>query len=588
MTEREYSDQSYYPSAKMRLSIRFEEFGQDTKLKKKVPEVPTKNMNGLTTKRTDLQVIADPNAPAGVKRFLLAPPGGVTANQTFAPGRSEDSLTFDVTVIPKDADWQQNGIRTADTLSASIRYIDCPIDPRLVRACAVEFFLGTVTSEEFAYGVEGKKRDNGDLFSLVPETYTDINGVSRTNLRFQGWVDKWKIDWTDDEPFIHIECRDNTQLLIEQEVPVSTPIDMKKPLDQAIADYLSNFVQYAGLTVEYLPAGEIAPVLGDSLENTATRPKLGPQPGKGGSGAGKLSVWDFLTDVCGSVGHAIRIEGTRIIIQTVRSFTTNSVVRRIDDPYQGRTINGESYNYRRFIYGRNLEEMRISRNYAKHAPTNVEVRSYKGSDKQMLVARFPGPADRIAYSLPGDGKTDQKWTVIRVTAGIKDPKILNIIAQTVYESLGRTEFSVELKTKNFSSFGGGNEDPDILDMKPGDTFELLVNKEIDSEEIATLTKIEKLIVSNNESQAFMKKRGFTDDFAKAYATANSDANFLTAFRLKSMSANWNADSGVTFSLNGMNYIEVRMDKFLPKGEEPSNSIQAATPGDKPNTTPALK
>jgi len=55
-----------------------------------------------------------------------------------------------------------------------------------------------------------------------------------------------------------------------------------------------------------------------------------------------------------------------------------------------------------------------------------------------------------------------------------------------------------------------------------------------------------------------------------------NAGFTTTYRLKTMKVDWSADDGggVTMEINGTNYIEVRADKFLPPGQEPSNSVQA--------------
>lgn len=573
MPQREVPEQTYFPSAKVRLTVRLDEFGQTTRLLP-APAKTTKNLNGIKDERADLQVVPDPAAPAGTHRFLLLPKGQTAAPPATSQARSADGLTFDVTVVPKEMDWNQNGIRTADTLQLVFKYIDLPIDPRCVRACAVEAFLGTVTASEFQAGIEGAKRQgatvagDGEPLNVVPDNYQDPVSGQRTNSRFLGWVDKWEVDWNDtDEPTVRLECRDNTQLLIEQEVPPKLVLDMTKGIDEAIALYLSHFPQMQGISIEYRPAGTTPPKLKDVLLNTAFRPKLGPQPGKGGSGTQKFAVWDYLTDICGSIGHAIRVQGTLIVVQTARSLTTKAITHRADDPFQGRTVAGAQFDYRRFIYGRNVKEMRLSRNFAKQTPANVEVRAYSGERKTVIVARFPQPEDRIRYAIPGDAQPDQKWTVLRV-AGIKDEKTLRAVAQTVYESIGRNELQVELKTRNLASFGGGNLDPDILDMQAGDTFELLVSREPVPGETNTLTRIEQALSAQVQGALFLTRLGMSDEFAAAYAKAYTDAGFLTTFRMKQAKIHWNITEGVDLSIIGVNYIEVRADKSLPADEEP--------------------
>src|SRR5690606_8267629 len=103
--------------------------------------------------------------------------------------------------IPTTAGLGLNGIRTADTLQLGIKYRDLPIDPRVVRSCAVEYFLGCVTADDYERGMRGMQRRDGVLpgarvpYNVVPDTFLDSYGVARTNLRFQGWVDDWEDDF---------------------------------------------------------------------------------------------------------------------------------------------------------------------------------------------------------------------------------------------------------------------------------------------------------------------------------------------------------------------------------------------------------
>ena len=585
-------DQSYFPGWKLRLTIRLDEFASANRLKP-VPSKSTKNLNGVRDPRGALQVIADPQAPPGVNRFVIVEQGATQAQTPTAQARSSDGLTFDVSVIPKDMTWDQNGIRTADTLSATFKFIDCPIDPRTVRSCAVEAFIGTVSGEEYYAGIQGNTRTGysaqgqGESLNVIPDTYLDENRKQRTNSRFLGWVDKWNVEWEDEqEPTIRIDCRDNTSLLIEQQAPPRLVLDMNSPIDKSIATYLSHFPQFQGLSIQYLPTSSMPPVLKSVLCNTAYRPNLGPQPSKSGSSNDKLSVWDYLTDVCGSIGHIVRVQGTTIIVQVPRSVTPGTPQPRIDDPFQGRQLaTGEFLTYRRLLYGRNIKTMHISRNYAKMSPSNIEVRSYDTEQKTLRVARYPLPGDkdkngnptRLTNAIPGDAQPDQKWDVKRVY-GIKDEKTLRQIAQAFYEQQGRSELQCEIKTMNLSSFGGGNLDPDFLDMQAGDCFEVLVNRSDD--EVNTLTLIEKAQTIQAKNAVFMQSLGFDSEFAQAYAKAYTDAGFLPQWRLQNMKVTCTSEQGVEISLTGCNYIEVRSDQSLAPGEEPGTQDETA-----PTTTP---
>ncbi len=578
-------DQSYFPTAKMRLTVRFDEFDGKTKLTKQPPK-PVRNLVGVKSERAALDVVPDPLHPG----HMLLLPHGVTAPKVgTAVGANKDELTFEMVIIPKNAEWSQNGVRTADSLHASFRYIDCPIDPRLVRACAVEYYLGTISADDYYKGVSGARRDAfgevaGEPINLIPDFREIGFGIKVPNSRFKGFVDKWSQDFSENgEPMISIECRDNTQLLIDEEVPPNVHLDETLPLDKSVAEYLSHFPCFAGLSVTYYPQGATAPKFKDALQGTAKVPQLSTTtPAKGGGAKTKLSVWDHLTDIVGALGHIIRVEGDVIILQTVRSYTNKAIVRRPDDPFKGRIINTDEgsvkIDYRRFIYGRNLEEMKISRNFSKSAPKNIEVRSYSADGKTTLMARFPEPEHRLQYVLPGDAK-DQKWTVIKIGFGGINPKFLKVVAQSYYEAQGRNEMSIDLKTKNLASFGGGNLDPDILDMKAGDTFELHINR--DDEETSSITRMEKVLTSQPKGAEILKQMGYSTDFADAYSKAYTDAGFLTNFRVKGMKVSWDTDTGVGISIQGVNYIEVRADVENSDAEKPAPPLPKVPGGGSP-------
>lgn len=212
------ADQTYYPSAKIRMIVRFDEFG-DKSVQAQAPKKPITVRRGTSSQNAPLVVQPDNSTP-GVTRLQLVPQGG-----TVAPGgpqgqtKSGDGYTFVLAgIIPRSATWSQNGIRAADTLQVRIRFVDCPIDPRTVRSCGVQYYLGTVSGDDFARGVDGGTRtakgstthNYVEPLNLIPDEYIDSTGQQRTNLRFEGFVDSWDVEWgDDDEPVLVLECRDN-------------------------------------------------------------------------------------------------------------------------------------------------------------------------------------------------------------------------------------------------------------------------------------------------------------------------------------------------------------------------------------------
>ena len=555
-------EQSYYPSARVRLILRLEDYG-DPKTPSPLPTLP--QLRSGTGKNQDQALeVRDVD---GV--LVLVQPGD-DPTQLGTPHEQHASLDGYTHVIdgivPSTAGLGLNGIRTADTLHLDLKFRDLPIDPRTVRACGIEFFLGCVAAEDFHLGMTGQLRDGSAIpLNVIPDTYLDRYGRPRTNLRFQGWVDDWVCDWPGDgATVVSLDCTDNTRLLIDQDHPPKLSIPIDAPIDQAVAQYLANFPQFRGLRVEYRPIGAERPVLGQVLTKQAYPNGVGPSAATGGDS--KLNCWDYLTDVIGSIGLTVRMQGTTIVIQRARTLYANKFSGREDDPFRGRILpGGRELSRRLFIYGHNIESMSPRRNFTKNSPTNVEVRCYNGKRKKTLIARYPTfVASKQKKLLPGES-SETKYTVVRVT-GIEDEATLRVIAQTSYETQGRKELEFDITTKNLASMGGDNLDPDLFDMQEGDAIDIEVQRADQNRNQNEITFIEEQLATRPVQ--FLLDLGFPEPFAQAYAAAVQNIAFPVTFRVKSIDVDWDADSeGVAFGIHAINYVEARVDTELPQGEE---------------------
>lgn len=571
---REWPDQQFFPGARLTLRVRLDNLLDEDVIKGQVPPKPSKNVKGIKDDRAPLKAVQDPDAPAGVTRFLITAGGGASGSQTKPRGvgsnaRSADLHTFELPgIIPSKADLGVNGIRLADTLTVEIPWRDMPFDPRVVRSCAVFYFLGTLTPQDYARGIRGERRapgqhGAGEPLNMIPETWTDASGQARSNLRFEGWVDRWVMNWTGEAPVVKLDCSDNTRLLLDQQHPPQLSIDPKKPIDEAVAGLLSHFPQMEGFAVEYRPTTvrneKVPPRIGQALTGAAAVPGLGPPMSKmGGAGGGEQgSVWDYLTDIVGALGHSIRVEGTTIIIQRPRYLYSAQSSARADDPYQGRSLPSGDYPVRAFIYGRNISELEIGHEYTRKKVTNVEVRSYVPELKSPVVGRFPEKQGkgRVIAANPGDGVADQKWTVFRIS-GVRDPKLVGKVAEDIYNVFGRQELMVRVRTKNLASFGGGNADPDLLDLRAGDSFEVHVNRA----PVATATAHEEALTGLGAAAELLKGLGYSDELADAYGQVYANANIQKAFRVKEAKVSWDIESGVGIEVVGVNYMEARLDR----------------------------
>jgi len=594
MPQQDQPEQTYIPQCKVRLIVRFDDFG------KHKPARPTPQQLRRGTKWSGALPVAKQGNAWVIGSTAR---GGPQAKQTSADGYTQVVEG----IVPARCTVSRNGIRTADTASIEFRFADFPVDPRVVRSCAVEVYMGCMNDADFTAGLRGQAgasspaTDNASRpLNVIPDSYLDSNGKQRTNLRLSGWVDEWEVEFPDgeDEPTVRLECTDNTRLIIEQDAPPQLYLDGTLPLDQAVATYLANFPQCDGLSVLYLPVGDTPPKVGQSLSKlamaqtqaaTAAAQTVGGPTGTGPSPAGgaaggaapeKVSSYDYLTDVCGMVAHTLRVQDEVVIVQRARTIYGAKFPGRQDDPFQGRTLpSGRFLQARTFVYGRNCDALSFKRKLTRFAPQNVEVRCYSGKQKKTVVARFPQMTDRNARVLPGgDGTADDKWVVHEVH-GVEDPKVLAEIAQGIYESVGRNELEANFATINLGSYGGSASDPDALDCVAGDTVEVEVAR--DGDGFNSVCGVEEDVATKAES--FMRSLGFSAEFSAAYGKAAANINYPTLFRVRELTLDWDAgdgggdSGGIKLTFACVNYLEVVSDKELPAGQEPGNPAPAQAP-----------
>lgn len=556
-------------------------------LRARVPGKLVKNLNGMKDDGSSLEVVPDPDRPG---RFIFRDKAGAKST-TPVPETSSDGLTHVIAgVIPRKFDWKQNGIRQADELRLTIRAEDFPLDPRLCRSIFVEFFLGTLTSVEYAMGARGRSRAStfgpgglgaNEPLSVIPDTYLDALGNQRTNLRFEGWVEKHNLSLAPGEsPIVEFECKDHTHLLSNTKAPPRLVIGGKEPLDKAIAVYLSNFPQFRGLGVIYLgESGDEAPVLEKVLAGDAMRPELGPQPSHGGDD--DLTVWDYITDVCGAVGCVVYVDGKDVVITRPSTILGGAVSTRPGDPYRERKLPSGDFPARAIVYGRNLESLKIGRDFGDREAKNIELRCYSRRAKKLLVARYPPKDARIPSSTPGDNAADNKWNIVRVRE-VESLEHLQQMARDYYEARSRTEIEVVAKTRSCASFGGNNLDPDLLDMKPTDPFEVHVDRGGES----TISKTEAKKAEFGRMVEHLKSLGYKEAFATAYATAATNAGFQRLYRLREMTIAGDVDEGVSIELRGANFVQVRNE---PRPQDnPPPKQQPASKATVPKKTPVIK
>lgn len=586
---REFNEQSYYLRARIRLILRLDEFNDASGTPVPPVQPPHWRKGAGVDPSTKLTVQQDPTT--GAWSIGPSPSSGskTGADGPQAQSSSSDLRTFEIdNIFPKKMTICRNGIRVADTLEVAFRWLDLPIDPRTVRSCGVVAYLGTIKADDYASAMAFNQ------VAPLPDSYVDAFGRQRSNQRFTGFVDEWATEFPEeDDPITTIQCTDNTSLLIDIEAPAKLTIGPKDPIDKALATYLSNFPQLSGMSVEFRPAGSTPPALAASIQKTAGKPDLGPSPAGGagggsGSGGSKTSVWDYVTDVLGSLGLIGFIEDEVVVIQRPRTLYGSKFVGRPGDPFTGRILPGGRVLTRRtFVYGRNIQSQSFKRKLRRPGQhNNIEVRCYSQTKGVTQIARFPGTDKELRQKklTPGND-ADEAWHVHTV-AGVEDPAMLAAIAQSIYEQGSRHELEVRFQTLNAASYGGDNDDPDLLDMQAGDPIDVEVatsNGKDASGATSSIATAQDALASR--ASDFLVKLGFDSAFASAYGKSVGNEGLSSTFRVKTVTLDWSDDyeeggsdsDGLTIDIEAMNYIEVRQEKELPDGQETQPAGPTASP-----------
>lgn len=608
----------FYPSTKVRLFVRFDEIDGITSMR--LPSAPTTGQTpGRTLRQTDRQttpqaVLAAAAALAGLRyveqgrgQFLIEPLVTGSVRATTQEGESStDGLTFVIGAFqPNSMGIELNGIRAADTFKMEFPFMDAPFDPRLIRSCGVELYLGVVSKEDFDAGVQRlERRGNGELLSIVSDERLVQGGEVTTsmgqnfdpsaravdvgasgmrpisNRRLRGFVDSWAVKWSSEgQATVSVEGRDLTSILIDSIKPSGIQADLTKPLDEMVAEVLATLPAAQGMVVEVRPRGTPPPrLVVPPPRHTRSRRGQGAAR-KAGKGDEKLSYWDYLTDLCGAFGFVIFMDEETVVIQQPRTIYGTSFPRRDNDPFRGRQTEELGFSeYRRFIYGRNISDLSAERKFAAQKVNTVEVRCYDTQEKVTLSATFP-PLPRVTGTRPGNAGASETVDVFRVS-GIRDLEVLRRIAQGIYEQQGRNDITFKIETKDLASFGGDNEDPDLLDLKAGDPIKIRFARQ---DEFDTVTRIQSLDQEGRVS--FLEELGFSRGLAQKYAQLLDSSGFQDVFRVKDVTLDWSNEEGVSVAIGAINYFTVREEVLLPTAEEPTAPSDAAAASARPTDSP---
>jgi len=234
----------YRPAWFLRLFVRLEDFGQTDDSSAQDGEKPYKNAQAKAAADravVEAQIAQEAAGRAtGASRSQAAMVGlsalakslqrqAATAGKDSAAGPQGKGDEFSVSfvTVPTEMDIEDKGFRTANELTAAFPFQDMPLDPRIMRECRVEAWIGTVTAEDFA---------SPDKWHLKPD-------ISKTSiLRFNGYIDLPEMEHEESSGVIHIKARSYESVLIDGKIAAQAKAYKIQGAREAITTYVNRIL----------------------------------------------------------------------------------------------------------------------------------------------------------------------------------------------------------------------------------------------------------------------------------------------------------------------------------------------------------
>lgn len=508
---------------------------------------------------------------------------------------SQDKLTQVGGRIPKSGSIELNGLRQAHTFDLTFDFKDFPIDSRLVRDMRVEIFIGVVQDAAFARGIVRSNSD-GSRDSIIDTTLSSTN---KTRLLMVGMLDEMSVKHTARGSTVHMTGRDIRSILIDAKADprVFTDLKLNRPIDDVVLQIVSRLPYGSHINVYVQPQEwPNQQVPSPATVDGVTRVRLGADgkrnpmstpPGEGD----KIGFWDLITRYCQLVGAVPHVVGKDIRIRPLRSvYQQISWDGTIPTPFRGgkpRVLDlgtkTEKINVRRFVYGKNLEEIAFSRKFRGQKTPVIEVVSIDTNSQQrglakMVIARWPDNtrkspkrdkfvARASKTSVAPSGGVAQTDVLRFSYPGIKSKDVLQEIARNLYEEIGRNELGGSASTKDFASFNTDNgDDPDLLALIPGDAVQFVVDRQVLSSRNPNASELtEQSRRSFSEAVAALAKRLGDQNLARVLVATsrNSVIELQDTFRARVCKYTLSEGGAVGIDFDFENYIEIRSDAVNP-------------------------
>lgn len=413
---------------------------------------------------------------------------------------------LDFPAIPKKVTITRNSYKQPDSWSIELDGKDFPIPPSLIRAAQIEVYL---------YDKKGLFADRRLLRST-------------TKPAIVGLIDSAEATFSNDGRTVKLSGQDMTSLFAAHKFQKRRNFTNVR-LDQALIQLIDevDLTHAMKLVIEVPDSfGKLItqgrhetrsqlPVIGKSVSRTNKR----GFPVKRGE-----TYWNVMYNLAIKHGFILFVRDLEIVLASPRTVFENST-KRADRTFK-------------LTWGKNIEEITLTRKMGKEKVPQVEVISYDERTRTVLIGKFPKKGQKVTEGVG----TKRLAVLTQVLRGITDVATLNRLARLAYNLIARTEQAAEFETKELVDEGDRN----LIFLKTGDAFFVSFDP-YNSEEL-------RKVPAAQRSQ-WLVSRGFSRQAANTFANHFEQLNtFRKSFYVREARIEWAHDKGLSIGADIVNFV----------------------------------
>lgn len=552
---------------------------------------------------------AEPTAMSVAQLAQNPPSQGNGGPNPQALSGSADQFSQIFGISPRSCSVELPGYRQFGKFEMELDFKDFPIDPRAVRALGVEVYLDALLEGDFGTGMQTQLQPG-----IVAQPRPSIVTPTPDNQLIVGVADTVTVEHRANGSYVHIEGRDLRGVLSDLKLrpemflgatgTANAPLDLTQPID-GVVQQIVNRVPFLAtnptilvrtFTTDDWPNGQVP---SPGVQGNLTRVQLGADGTKPNvnpsADANSMSFWDLITQYCFLVGaipffygRELRIRPARSLFDiqrqednvdpgTLKTPFENNTVRQVE-VVNGAQTSKVTLKHRVMVYGSNIQNLKFERKLGGVKVPVVECVSVDTSNQQrghanrLIVAQWPddtgvGSSSKVqgakVTTVAPSGAVSQTEVIRVPVPGVKDKKQLQTIARHLREEIGRQEIGGSCSTKDLASFGGGNADPDLLRLRPGDPVEFKISVNGPTTNPPFAAELMRQVGAGGAAALAQLIAQRIGDINIAKVMANtltgSVTKFQDIFRVGNVKYTWGKDEGVGIDFDFQNYIEARYD-----------------------------